>query len=55
MDKTKQTLMHYNDLDYEVIKLTNNIYLIDNKYMVKSYDDFVMFNRNKKIFYKVKY
>ena len=55
MDKIKQSLMYYDSLDHEVIKLTNTAYLIDNNYIIKQYDDFVMFNRNKKIFYKVKY
>lgn len=50
MDKIKQTLMHYNDLDHEVIKLTNTIYLIDNNYIIKQYDDFNMLIRNIKIF-----
>lgn len=50
MDKIKQTLMHYNDLDHEVIKLTNTAYLIDNNYIIKQYNDFNMLIRNIKIF-----
>ena len=50
MDKIKKTLMHYNDLDHEVIKLTNTAYLIDNNYIIKQYNDFNMLNRNIKIF-----
>lgn len=50
MDKIKQTLMHYNDLDHEVIKLTNTAYLIDNNYIIKQYDDFNKHIKNIKIF-----
>lgn len=50
MNKIKQVLAHYNDLDHEAIKLTNTAYLIDNNYIIKQYNDFNMLIRNIKIF-----
>ena len=50
MNKIKQVLAHYDNLDNEAIKLTNTAYLIDNNYIIKQYNDFNMLIRNIKIF-----